>query len=150
MNLFIHLSSLLPAISCFAYPFGSSDQTSTDVVAYVGYGIAFDAWGMRSVVGTLDPYHILHKEIDGDFDLATFQAILTGGAHWPYVMTIEETNCRIMALCEVRGRFAPVMPETLLTILPLPSHDHVGIACTSSVRFIHVPFSTIARIACGG
>jgi peptidoglycan/xylan/chitin deacetylase (PgdA/CDA1 family) len=67
-------------INCFAYPFGSYDQTSTDVVAYVGYQIAFDAWGMRSVVGSLDPYHISRKEIDGDFDLATFQAILAGGA----------------------------------------------------------------------
>src|SRR5215218_6380011 len=67
------------SITCFAYPFGSYDQTSTDVVAYVGYKIAFDAWGMQGVVGTLDPYHISRKEIDGDFDLATFQAILTGG-----------------------------------------------------------------------
>jgi hypothetical protein len=70
----------------------------------VGYQIAFDAWGMRSVVGSLDPYHISRKEIDGDFDLATFQAILAGGAEGLALMTTEETICPIVALCELMWR----------------------------------------------
>lgn len=63
-------------ITCFAYPFGAYDQTSTDVVAYSGYQIAFDAWGVHSVVGTLDRYHISRKEIDGGYDIATFEAVI--------------------------------------------------------------------------
>ena len=63
-------------ITCFAYPFGAYDQHSTDVVAYSGYQIAFDAWGVHSVVGTLDRYHISRKEIDGGYDLATFEAVI--------------------------------------------------------------------------
>src|SRR6478735_98117 len=65
-------------ITCFAYPFGAYDQTSTDVVAYSGYQIAFDAWGVHSVVGTLDRYHISRKEIDGGYDLAAFEAVVAG------------------------------------------------------------------------
>ena len=64
-------------ITCFAYPFGAYDQNSTDVVAYSGYQIAFDAWGVHSVVGTLDRYHISRKEIDGGYDLATFEAVIS-------------------------------------------------------------------------
>lgn len=66
-------------ITCFAYPFGAYDQNSTDVVAYSGYQIAFDAWGVHSVVGTLDRYHVSRKEIDGGYDLATFEAVIAKG-----------------------------------------------------------------------
>ena len=63
--------------TCFAYPFGSYSDVTTEVVANSGYQIAFDAWnGVQYFDGSLNRWHVNRVEVSGFFDLATFAAVV--------------------------------------------------------------------------
>jgi peptidoglycan/xylan/chitin deacetylase (PgdA/CDA1 family) len=70
------LDSILgTSTTCFAYPFGSYSDVTTEVVASSGYQIAFDAWnGVQYFDGSLNRWHVNRVEVSGFFDLATFVA----------------------------------------------------------------------------
>ena len=66
-------------VTCFAYPFGSWNDITNQVIAASGYQMAFNAWGgMAAVSVDADPYHVLRSEIYGGFDLSTFIGVVTG------------------------------------------------------------------------
>jgi peptidoglycan/xylan/chitin deacetylase (PgdA/CDA1 family) len=67
-------------VTCFAYPFGSYNDNTNAIMAKSGYTMGFNAWGgAQPLVKNVDPYHILRKEIDPQFDLNTFIQIVTQG-----------------------------------------------------------------------
>ncbi len=72
------LDSILgTSTTCFAYPFGSYSDATTDVVANSGYQIAFDAVnGVQYFDGSLSRWHVSRIEVSGFLDLATFEAIV--------------------------------------------------------------------------
>jgi peptidoglycan/xylan/chitin deacetylase (PgdA/CDA1 family)/uncharacterized protein YraI len=72
------LDSILgTSTTCFAYPFGSYSDVTTEVVANSGYQIAFDAWnGVQYFDGSLNRWHVNRVEVSGFFDLATFAAVV--------------------------------------------------------------------------
>lgn len=64
--------------TCFAYPFGSYSDVTTQVVANSGYQIAFDAWhGVQYFDGGLNRWHINRVEVPGGWDLPTFAAMIS-------------------------------------------------------------------------
>ena len=64
--------------TCFAYPFGSYSAATTDVVASVGYQIAFDATnGVQYFDGSLNRWHVSRVEVSGFLDLSTFASVVT-------------------------------------------------------------------------
>jgi peptidoglycan/xylan/chitin deacetylase (PgdA/CDA1 family) len=66
-------------VTCFAYPFGTYNDVTNQVIAASGYLTAFNAWGGVAVISVnADPFHILRVEIYGDYDLDTFVGIVTG------------------------------------------------------------------------
>jgi peptidoglycan/xylan/chitin deacetylase (PgdA/CDA1 family)/uncharacterized protein YgiM (DUF1202 family) len=66
-------------IECFAYPFGSFNEVTTQVVIDAGYRIAFHAWhGPAPLDGSLDRWHVQRIEVDGDYSLDTFTQAVTG------------------------------------------------------------------------
>jgi peptidoglycan/xylan/chitin deacetylase (PgdA/CDA1 family) len=73
------LDSILgTSTTCFAYPFGSYSEVTTQVVADSGYRIAFDAWnGIQYFDGSLNRWHVNRIEVSGFFDLATFAAVVS-------------------------------------------------------------------------
>lgn len=67
-------------VTCFAYPFGSYNDTTDAILTKTGFTMAFNAWGgAQPLVKNADPLHILRKEIDPQFDLDTFIQIVTKG-----------------------------------------------------------------------
>jgi peptidoglycan/xylan/chitin deacetylase (PgdA/CDA1 family)/uncharacterized protein YraI len=72
------LDSILgTSTTCFAYPFGSYSEVTTEVVANSGYQIAFDAWnGVQYFDGSLNRWHVNRVEVSGFFDLATFASVV--------------------------------------------------------------------------
>lgn len=72
------LDSILgTSTTCFAYPFGSYSDVTTQVVAGSGYRIAFDAWkGVQYFDGSLDRWHVNRIEVSGYFDLGTFASVV--------------------------------------------------------------------------
>lgn len=63
-------------VTCFAYPFGSFNEVTDDLVADSGYLIAFNAWGGAAVLDEMDQWHVLRREIYSDFSLDDFVAIV--------------------------------------------------------------------------
>jgi peptidoglycan/xylan/chitin deacetylase (PgdA/CDA1 family) len=74
----LHQATGLP-ILCFAYPFGSYNDVTDQVMADSGYLIAFDAWGAIAPVDGLDTLHVARKEIDGDLTMKEFVEIMENG-----------------------------------------------------------------------
>jgi peptidoglycan/xylan/chitin deacetylase (PgdA/CDA1 family)/uncharacterized protein YraI len=68
------LDSILgTSTTCFAYPFGSYSDVTTEVVAAAGYQVAFDATrGVQYFDGSLNRWHVNRIEVSGFLDLATF------------------------------------------------------------------------------
>lgn len=67
-------------VTCFAYPFGRYNDDTNTILKKDGFKIAFNAWGGASPISSdVDPLHVLRKEIDPQFDLPTFQEIVTKG-----------------------------------------------------------------------
>jgi peptidoglycan/xylan/chitin deacetylase (PgdA/CDA1 family) len=51
-------------VTCFAYPYGAYDGTTTDIVAEAGFAIAFDAWGgVAPLDGSVSRYHLPRIEV---------------------------------------------------------------------------------------
>lgn len=72
------LDSILgTSTTCFAYPFGSFSDATTDVVANSGYQIAFDAnHGIQYFDGSMNRWHVNRIEISGFLDLPTFESMV--------------------------------------------------------------------------
>jgi peptidoglycan/xylan/chitin deacetylase (PgdA/CDA1 family) len=67
-------------VTCFAYPFGSYNGITRQVLADAGHLIAFNAWGgMATVTPDADPYHVLRMEVYGSYDLQAFINLVTVG-----------------------------------------------------------------------
>jgi len=56
----------------FAYPYGRFDEASSEVVAELGFDLAFDAWGEPTAVGDLDRLHVPRLEIPNGLSLDDF------------------------------------------------------------------------------
>jgi peptidoglycan/xylan/chitin deacetylase (PgdA/CDA1 family) len=66
-------------VTCFAYPFGSYNGVTDQVMADAGCQMAFNAWGGMAVIAEdADPHHIPRMEIYGSYDLETFIGLVTG------------------------------------------------------------------------
>lgn len=63
--------------TCFAYPFGAFSDVTTQIVIDAGYRIAFHAWDGIQYFDGIDRWHITRIEVSGDWDLATFAAVVT-------------------------------------------------------------------------
>jgi hypothetical protein len=64
-------------VVCFAYPFGKSDEASVEIVATVGFRMAFDAaGGPARLDGELDRWNVPRVEVSGEWSLATFAAVM--------------------------------------------------------------------------
>jgi len=58
----------------FAYPYGKFDEVSPDVVAELGFDLAFNAWGEPTAVGDIDRLHVPRFEIPNGISLDDFIA----------------------------------------------------------------------------
>jgi peptidoglycan/xylan/chitin deacetylase (PgdA/CDA1 family) len=74
----LHQVTGLP-ILCFAYPFGSYNDVTDQVMQEAGYLIAFDAWGPIAPLDDLNMLHVSRKEIDGDLSMKQFMEIMENG-----------------------------------------------------------------------
>ncbi|MCO5221862.1 MAG: SH3 domain-containing protein [Thermomicrobiales bacterium] len=63
--------------TCFAYPFGAFNDTTTQIVIDAGYQVAFHAWDGLQYFEYMDRWHITRIEVSGDWDLSTFAAVVT-------------------------------------------------------------------------
>jgi peptidoglycan/xylan/chitin deacetylase (PgdA/CDA1 family) len=64
-------------VVCFAYPFGKSDEASVEIVATVGFRIAFDAEGGPARLDReLDRWNVPRVEVSGEWSLAKFAAVM--------------------------------------------------------------------------
>ncbi len=63
--------------TCFAYPFGAFSEVTTQIVIDAGYRIAFHAWDGIQYFDGIDRWHVTRIEVSGNWDLATFAAVVT-------------------------------------------------------------------------
>jgi uncharacterized protein YgiM (DUF1202 family)/peptidoglycan/xylan/chitin deacetylase (PgdA/CDA1 family) len=63
--------------TCFAYPFGAFTDVTTQIVIDAGYRLAFHAWDGIQWFDYIDRWHITRIEVSGDWDLATFAAVVS-------------------------------------------------------------------------
>ncbi len=63
--------------TCFAYPFGAFSEVTTQIVIDAGYRIGFHAWDGIQFFDSFDRWHITRIEVSGDWDLATFAAVVS-------------------------------------------------------------------------
>jgi hypothetical protein len=66
------------AVQFLAWPYGDWDASAIQAAADAGILGAFDAWGGPADLTALDPWHIPRILVSGDYDLATFAAVVTG------------------------------------------------------------------------
>ncbi len=59
--------------TCFAYPFGAFNETTTQIVIDAGYQIGFHAWDGLQYFDSMDRWHITRIEVSGDWDLSFFR-----------------------------------------------------------------------------
>ncbi len=60
-------------VTCFGYPYGAFNATTTRVVQDAGYQIAFDAWGgSQPLLGSINRWHIYRWNVYGSYSLTTF------------------------------------------------------------------------------
>ena len=64
-------------ITCFAYPFGGYNATSTQVVRDAGYLIAFDAWGGSQVLSSVNRWHIYRWNVYGHYTISDFARFMS-------------------------------------------------------------------------
>lgn len=63
--------------TCFAYPFGAFNETTTQIVIDAGYQIAFHAWDGVQQFDYLDRWHITRIEVSGEWDLSIFASAVS-------------------------------------------------------------------------
>lgn len=63
--------------TCFAYPFGAFDATTTQIVIDAGYRVAFHAWDGVQYFDYIDRWHITRIEVSGEWDIATFASVVS-------------------------------------------------------------------------
>jgi peptidoglycan/xylan/chitin deacetylase (PgdA/CDA1 family) len=63
--------------TCFAYPFGAFNETTTQIVIDAGYEIAFHAWDGLQYFEYMDRWHITRIEVSGDWDLSIFASVVS-------------------------------------------------------------------------
>lgn len=60
--------------TCFAYPFGAFNETTTQIVIDAGFQIAFHAWDGVQYFDYMDRWHITRIEVSGEWDVSVFAA----------------------------------------------------------------------------
>ena len=63
--------------TCFAYPFGAFNVTTTQIVIDAGYKIAFHAWDGVQYFDYMDRWHITRIEVSGEWDLSLFASVVS-------------------------------------------------------------------------
>jgi peptidoglycan/xylan/chitin deacetylase (PgdA/CDA1 family)/uncharacterized protein YraI len=63
--------------TCFAYPFGAFNETTTQIVIDAGYQIGFHAWDGLQYFDTMDRWHITRIEVSGEWDISLFASVVS-------------------------------------------------------------------------